>query len=124
MGQFSETLMDHFNSPRNTGVMENPHLVGLAGTPGNGPFVALYLRLEGKVIRNASFRTHGCGVSIACGSMLTQLIQERSVSECMELTIEHLSEALEGIPASKIHCPVMAIAALKNALNEAKIIDE
>jgi nitrogen fixation protein NifU and related proteins len=58
MGQFSEILMDHFNSPRNSGRMETPDRVGIAGTPGRGPYVALYLRLAGDVISEARFQTH------------------------------------------------------------------
>jgi nitrogen fixation NifU-like protein len=116
MGQFSETLMDHFNSPRNCRRMETPNLVGLAGTPGNGPYVALYIRLDDDSIIESCFQTHGCGVSIACGSMLTELITHRSITECLELTPERLSAALDGVPATKLHCPVLAIAALKDAL--------
>jgi NifU-like N terminal domain len=65
MGQFSEILMDHFNSPRNSGRMVAPDRVGIAGTPGRGPYVALYLRLTGEKISEARFQTHGCGVSVA-----------------------------------------------------------
>ena len=116
MGQFSDTLMDHFNSPRNSGRMDNPDLVGLAGIPGQGPFVVLHLRLDDASIIESRFQTHGCGVSIACGSMLTELITQRTISECLQLTPEQLSEALDGIPATKLHCPALAIAALKDAL--------
>jgi nitrogen fixation protein NifU and related proteins len=118
MGKFSEILMDHFNSPRNSGRMEAPDRVGIAGTPGRGPYVALYLRLAGDVISEAQFQTHGCGVSIACGSMLTEMIIGRASSECLELTPERLSEALDGVPGTKLHCPALAVAALKNALND------
>ena len=83
MGQFSEILMDHFSSPRNSHRVVNPDLVGLAGAPGNGPYVALYIRLRGASIVQSGFETHGCGVSIACGSMLTELILDRTVTECL-----------------------------------------
>jgi nitrogen fixation NifU-like protein len=118
MGQFSEILMDHFNSPRNCGVMEAPDRVGLAGTPGSGSFVALYLRLNTDSIVESRFQTNGCGVSIACGSMLTELIALRTVSECLQLTSEQLMDALGGVPLSRLHCPALAIAALKDALKE------
>jgi nitrogen fixation protein NifU and related proteins len=117
MGQFSEILMDHFNSPRNSGRIETPDRVGIAGSPGRGPYVALYLRLAGDVISEAQFQTHGCGVSIACGSMLTEMIIGRAADECLELTPERLSEALDGVPGTKLHCPALAIAALKDALS-------
>jgi nitrogen fixation protein NifU and related proteins len=118
MGQFSEILMDHFNSPRNSGRLETPDRVGIAGTPGRGPYVALYLRLAGSVISEARFQTHGCGVSIACGSMLTEMIIGRAAEECLALTPERLSEALDGVPGTKLHCPALAVAALKNALGD------
>ena len=102
--------MDHFNSPRNSGRMETPDRVGIAGTPGRGPYVALYLRLAGDVISEARFQTHGCGVSIACGSMLTEMIIGRAASECLELTAERLSEALDGVPGTKLHCPELAVS--------------
>jgi nitrogen fixation protein NifU and related proteins len=117
MGKFSDTLMDHFSSPRNSGRMEAPDRVGIAGTPGRGPYVALYLRLAGDVIGEARFQTHGCGVSIACGSMLTEMIIGRAAGECLELIPERLSEALGGVPGTKLHCPALAVAALKNALS-------
>jgi nitrogen fixation protein NifU and related proteins len=118
MGQFSEILMDHFNSPRNSGRIEAPDRVGIAGTPGRGPYVALYLRLAGDVISEARFQTHGCGVSIACGSMLTEMIIGREADECLALTPERLSQALNGVPGTKLHCPALAVAALKNALSD------
>jgi nitrogen fixation protein NifU and related proteins len=118
MGQFSDILMDHFNSPRNCGRMDDPDVVGLAGTPGNGPYVVLYLRLDGDSIVESRFQTHGCGVSVACGSILTELIANRALSECLRLTEETLIEALGGVPPTKLHCPALAIAALKDALRD------
>jgi nitrogen fixation NifU-like protein len=109
-------LMDHFTSPRNSGALESPDRVGTAGTPGRGPFLVLYLRLDGNRIVAAKCQTHGCGVTIACGSMLTEMIVGRPVQECLSLSAEGLSEALDGVPAHKLHCPVLAIAALHNAL--------
>lgn len=116
MSRFSETLMDHFVSPRNSGTMEVPDRVGLAGTPGHGPFMAIQLRLAGVHIAGAKFQTYGCGASIAAGSMLTEMIIGRSVAECLEVSAEHLSIALGGFPPDKQHCPIMAIAALREAL--------
>ena len=88
-------------------------------TPGRGPYVALYLRLTGDVISEARFQTHGCGVSIACGSMLTEMITSRAAGECLELTPEDLSAALDGVPGTKLHCPVLAIAALREGNRDA-----
>jgi nitrogen fixation protein NifU and related proteins len=109
MGQFSEILMDHFNSPRNSGRMEAPDRVGIAGTPGNGAYVALYFRRTDDVISEARFQTHGYGVSIACGSMLSEMIIGRAADACLELTPERLSEALDGVPGSKLRRRTLAL---------------
>jgi len=118
MGKYSDTLMDHFSSPRNSGPMETPDAVGHAGTPGRGPFLILYLRLDGETIADARFQTYGCGATIACGSMLTELIKRRAIPDCLALTTEDLINALDGIPADKLHSPALAIGALRNALKD------
>jgi nitrogen fixation NifU-like protein len=117
MGKYSETMMDHVLSPRNGGVMEHPDLTGHAGTPGKGAFLILFLRLDEGRIAAASYHTVGCGPTIACGSMLSELVVGRSIENCQELTAEYLIEALDGVPPDKLHCPAMAIAALRDALS-------
>jgi nitrogen fixation NifU-like protein len=117
MGKYSETLMDHFLSPRNSGPMENPDAVGHAGTPGRGAFMILYLRLAEGAIAEARFQTFGCGVSIASGSVLTELIQGRPITECLALAVTDLIAALDGVPPDKLHGPALAIGALRDALN-------
>jgi nitrogen fixation NifU-like protein len=116
MGKYSETLMDHFLSPRNSGPMDNPDAVGHAGTPGRGAFMILYLRLAEGVIAGARFQTFGCGVSIASGSVLTELIRGRLIAECLALTATDVIAALDGVPPDKIHGPALAIGALRDAL--------
>jgi len=116
MGKYSDTLMDHFLSPRNSGPLECPDATGHAGAPGQGPFLILYLRMEGPRVAAAKFQTYGCGPTIACGSMLTEMVTGRSVTECMQLTTDTLIDALGGVPPEKLHSPVLAIAALRDAL--------
>jgi nitrogen fixation NifU-like protein len=116
MGQYSDTLMDHFTAPRNSGPLPAPDATGHAGTPGRGPFLILYLRIEDARIAAARFQTYGCGPTIACGSMLTELITGRTVAHCLQLTAETLIEALDGVPPEKHHSPALAIAALRDAL--------
>jgi nitrogen fixation protein NifU and related proteins len=117
MGKFSETLMDHVTAPRNTGVMENPDFTGMAGSPGRGAFLVLCLRVRDGRIAEAKFQTYGCGPSIAAGSMLTEMIVGRTLDECREVTAEQLIEALDGVPPDKLHCPALAIGALRNAID-------
>ncbi len=94
MGQYSDTLMDHFTSPRNIGRMESPDRVGIAGTPGQGPFMVLCLKLQNDIVEDAKYQTHGCGVTVAAGSALTELIISGSLDQCRSITVEHLTASL------------------------------
>ena len=76
----------------------------------------LYLRIEDERIAAAKYHTVGCGPTIASGSMLTEMIKGKSIAECRELAVGNLIEALDGVPADKLHCPALAIGALKDAL--------
>jgi nitrogen fixation protein NifU and related proteins len=118
MGKYSDTLMDHFTAPRNSGVLDSPDFTGHAGTPGRGPFLILYLRIGGDQILAARFQTYGCGPTIASGSVLTEMITGRSVNHCLELTAQSLIDSLDGVPPDKLHSPALAIAALRDALKE------
>jgi NifU-like protein involved in Fe-S cluster formation len=119
MGKYSETTMDHVMAPRNGGVMESPDLTGHAGTPGRGAFMILFLRLQGDRVASAKYHTVGCRPTIACGSALSELVVGRSIEECRGLTAGHVISALDGVPLDKLHCPAMAIAALRDALSHA-----
>jgi nitrogen fixation NifU-like protein len=116
MSKFSETLMDHFTSPRNSGTLDCPDRVGQAGTLGQGPYMVLYLRIVDGAVAEAKYRTFGCGATIAAGSVLTELIVGRSIAACLGLNFQDVIAALDGVPPDKLHSPVLAIAALKDAL--------
>jgi NifU-like protein involved in Fe-S cluster formation len=116
MGLYSDVLMDHFLSPHNSGKLEGADRIGLVGVPGQGPFMIVYLRLDHERVVEARFQTHGCGPTIAAGSLLTEMIRNRPVQECLALTAEQLTDALGGVPPDKRHSPALAIAALRAAL--------
>ncbi|WP_339910227.1 iron-sulfur cluster assembly scaffold protein [Symmachiella dynata] len=115
MSHYSETLMDHFQSPRNWGQLVQPDHVGVAGVPGRGRYLVLHLNVEDDRIIAARFQSHGCGATIAAGSMLTDMIQQRTVSECLAITTDELTTSLDGLPPNKQHCAGFAVAALHNA---------
>lgn len=108
--------MDHFQSPRNGGRMPDPDRVGTAGVPGQGRFLTLYLRVEGDRVAAANFEANGCGITIACGSALTEMIIGHSLPECLNLAPHDLERTLDGLPADKRDCAVFAIHALKSAI--------
>ena len=103
-------------SPRNGGVIENADLTGHAGAPGRGAFMIIYLKIEDERIAAAKYHTVGCGPTIASGSMLTEIIKGRTIAESRDLTAQDLIDALDGMPPDKLHCPALAIGALRDAL--------
>lgn len=118
MSSFSETLMDHFQSPRNQGRMEAPDVVGGAGIPGQGRFISLYLRIADERVQAARFECYGCGVSVAVCSILTEMVQGKSLAECLALEPVQIIDALDGIPPYKQDCAHFGVAALRNTLAE------
>jgi NifU-like protein involved in Fe-S cluster formation len=110
--------MDHFQSPRNRGKLEDADAVGVAGLPGQGRYLVLYLKVCAGRVSGAAFDCHGCGVTIACGSVLTELVVGRPIDECRWLTSTSLIEALDGIPADKQDRAGFVLLALTNALRQ------
>ena len=108
--------MDHFRNPRNVGPMENPSGVGEVGNAKCGDIMRIYLKIENDIIEDVKFETFGCGSAIASSSMATELIKGKPVSQALELTNQAVVEALDGLPAQKIHCSVLAEEAIKAAL--------
>lgn len=115
--RFSGLVYEHFSEPRNYGALAEATSIGHAAGGGAGARMAIYLRVDCDVVEQATFTAFGCGVTIACGSMLTELVTGRSIEECARLTVAALSEALDGVPADKAHCPALALTALRDALS-------
>lgn len=113
---YSQVVMDHFYAPRNGFRMQDPDRVGQAGTPAQGPFVVLYLRLAGERISQASFQTFGCAPAIAAGSLLCERLSGATLADAAAWTEEALNEALGGLPNHKRICTELTIAALNDAL--------
>ena len=117
-GPYSAKVMDHFMNPRNVGEIEGADGVGEVGNPACGDMMRLYLKVEDGRVVDAKFRTFGCGAAIASSSMLTEMIKGKTVEEAREITNHAVAEALDGLPAVKIHCSVMAEQAVKSALDD------
>lgn len=118
MGEFSDTLMDHAQHPRNATPRPQPHAVGLANYQGRAPHVAIYLYVQDDFIDDARFQATGCGVAIACGSVTTEMIRGKSLDDCQKLRPYDVIEALDGLPAGKEMCAELVIFALRNALDQ------
>ena len=118
MALYSEKVMDHFRNPRNVGIIEDADGVGEVGNAKCGDIMKIYLKIEEDIITDVKFETFGCGSAIASSSMATELIRGRPISEAMSLTNKAVAEALDGLPAHKIHCSVLAEEAIKAALKD------
>ena len=119
MALYSEKVMDHFRNPRNVGVIEDADGVGEVGNPVCGDIMKIYLKInDEKVINDVKFETFGCGSAIASSSMATELIKGKPLSEALQLTNKAVTEALDGLPAHKLHCSVLAEEAIKSAVKD------
>lgn len=118
MALYSETVMDHFRNPRNVGVIEDADGVGEVGNVQCGDIMKIYLKIKEGIISDVKFETFGCGSAIASSSMATEMIKGKPVAEAMALTNRAVAEALNGLPAHKLHCSVLAEEAIKKALQD------
>ena len=118
MALYSEKVMDHFMHPRNVGSIDNASGVGEVGNAKCGDIMKIYLQIENDIIVDVKFETFGCGSAIASSSMATEMIMGKSIHEAMALTNKAVAEALDGLPAHKLHCSVLAEEAIKNALKD------
>ena len=118
MALYSEKVMDHFRNPRNVGVIEDADGVGEVGNAKCGDIMKMYLKIENDIIIDVKFETFGCGSAIASSSMATELIKGKPISEALNLTNKAVVEALDGLPAHKVHCSVLAEEAIKKAIED------
>ena len=118
MALYSEKVMDHFRNPRNIGVIEDANGVGEVGNAKCGDIMKIYLKIDDDIITDVKFETFGCGSAIASSSMATELIKGKPVSDALTLTNKAVAEALDGLPAYKMHCSVLAEEAIKKALKD------
>ena len=115
---YSAKVMEHFANPKNVGEMKDYSGVGEVGNPTCGDIMRMYIKVEGNIITDVSFMTFGCGAAIATSSMATEMIKGKSIDDALKLTNQAVMEALDGLPAVKIHCSVLAEQAIKAAISD------
>lgn len=116
--EYSEKVIDHFTNPRNVGEIENASGVGTVGNAKCGDIMRIYLDIKDGIIKDAKFKTFGCGAAVATSSMATELIIGKTVEEALKVTNEAVMEALNGLPPVKVHCSVLAEEAIHAALKD------
>ena len=118
MALYSDKVMDHFRNPRNVGVLEDANGIGEVGNAKCGDIMKMYLKIENDIVKDVKFETFGCGSAIASSSMATELIKGKPLSEAKALTNQAVVEALDGLPAHKLHCSVLAQEAIEAAIDD------
>jgi nitrogen fixation NifU-like protein len=113
---YSEKVMEHFQNPRNVGVIEDADGVGKVGNPVCGDMMEFYIKVKDNRIADVKFKTFGCGAAIAVSSMVSEMAIGKTLEEAMEITNDDVAEALEGLPKNKLHCSNLGADALHNAI--------
>jgi len=120
---YSNKVIEHYENPRNVGTLdkEDPAVgTGLVGAPACGDVMRLQIKVDdGGVIRDAKFKTFGCGSAIASSSLATEWIKGKSVDEAAGIKNSQIAEEL-SLPPVKIHCSVLAEDAIKSAIEDYK----
>jgi NifU-like protein involved in Fe-S cluster formation len=115
---YSEIVMEHFKDPQNVGRIDDPDAKSTEGSPACGDMVALYLKVdeETKKITDIKFESYGCASNIATGSIITEMAKGKTLDEAKEITWKQATEKLGGLPPVKTHCSVLAVDALRAAI--------
>ena len=118
MALYSEKVMDHFTNPRNVGKLDDADGIGEVGNAKCGDIMKIYIKVRDNIIVDVKFNTFGCGSAIASSSMATEMIKGKPLSQALELTNKAVAEALDGLPAHKMHCSVLAEGAIRAAIKD------
>ena len=118
MALYSEKVMDHFTNPRNVGKLDDADGIGEVGNAKCGDIMKIYIKVRDNIIVDVKFNTFGCGSAIASSSMATEMIKGKPLSQALELTNKAVAEALDGLPAHKMHCSVLAEEAIRAAIKD------
>jgi nitrogen fixation NifU-like protein len=115
---YSDKVMDHFNNPRNVGVIENADGVGEVGNPVCGDMMKITIKVDDDHLSDIKFQTLGCGAAIATSSIVTEMARGMSLEEAVGITKKQVADELGGLPPAKMHCSVLATDGLKAAVDD------
>jgi len=115
---YTKKVLEYFRHPKNVGEIDNPDATATEGSPACGDVVKLYLKVnpETKVIDDIKFKSYGCASNIATASIITELAKGKTINEAKKITWKRAAGALGGLPPVKVHCAVLAVDALKTAV--------
>lgn len=116
MGSYSQKVIEHFRNPHNYGKIDNADGTGKVGNLVCGDVMKLYIKVKDKIIKDIKFETFGCAAAIATSSVVTDLVKGKKISEALKLTNGHVLKELGGLPPIKVHCSLLAVDALNEAI--------
>jgi len=117
---YTEKVMDHFQNPRNVGVIEDADGVGKVGNPVCGDMMTFYIKVNDNRLTDIKFQTFGCGAAIAVSSIVTEMAMGKTLDEAMKITNRSVAKELGGLPKNKLHCSNLGADALHKAIENYK----
>jgi nitrogen fixation NifU-like protein len=115
---YTEKVMDHFNNPRNIGIIAEPSVIIQVGDPDCGDTLLLSLKIKKDKIVDVKYKIYGCGAAVATSSIASEMMMGKTLTEALKITDDSIAEALGGLPEEKHHCSNLAASALRGAINE------
>lgn len=113
----SKKVMERFSNPKNVGEIRNPDGVGYVGDPSYGFDLELYIKVKDNTITDAKFKAFGCAATIATVSMVSEMLEGKSIEQAMDISDEDIAEALDGLPPSRMHCAELGHELIKSAVD-------
>lgn len=118
VGSYTKKVMENFSKPKNFGKMKDPDGVGEVGNIVCGDVMYLYIKVKNDKITDVKFQTYGCVAAIATSSIITKIAKRKSLSDALKIEKEDVVKALGGLPRIKVHCSVLAVDALVEAIHD------
>ncbi len=119
--QYSKKVIEHFKNPHNQGKIKNADAIGQVGNPACGDVMKIYLKIKDNAITNIKFETLGCAAAIAVSSALTDIVKGQTLEKALKVEKDEIVKNLGGLPQIKIHCSMLGIEALRQAIKKYKI---
>lgn len=116
---YSKQALKHFQNPQNVGEIKNPSGQATVGNPVCGDVMRMFVRVKKNRIEDIKFQTLGCGAAIATSSVVTQMAKGKTLKAAQKISKKQVVDKLGGLPAAKLHCSVLAVEALKKAIEDA-----